>query len=113
MTRACWLLLAVAACRSGSDQNPFLAAAPRTDPPSPAVVEACQLARSRCSRCHSVDRILTHSAYTPIEWETLVHRMRMMTGSAIHQREEPALVRCFVFKTSGNAGLARMAQETP
>jgi hypothetical protein len=111
MTRAWLLLVALAACRT--DQNPFLAAAPRDDQPTRDVVEACHLARSRCSRCHSVDRILTHSAYTPIEWETLVQRMRVMTGSSIHENEESALVRCFVFKTSGNAGLARMAQESP
>lgn len=111
MTRACTLLLVLVACRV--DQNPFLAAAPRGDQPPPDVVEACHLARSRCSRCHSVDRILAHAAYTPIEWETTVQRMRVMTGSSIHETEESALVRCFVFKTSGNAGLARMAQESP
>lgn len=98
-------------CRS--EPNPFLAAAPRNEPVPAGIAAACDLARTRCSRCHSVDRILAASLREPAEWQRYVRRMRLMPGSAIKTVEEPTLVRCFVFQTTGNAGLRRLSEEFP
>lgn len=62
-----------------------------------SIVAACQLAQVRCSRCHTVDRIV-HAHVT--DWLPQVRRMRLMPGSAIPPREEPDIVRCLVFRNS-------------
>ena len=111
MSRVLVLALLVGAC--ASDGNSFVAEAPRGEPPPSAVVDACDLARTRCSRCHTPERIQHASNTQPADWQRTVHRMRLMPGSAIRTDEESALVRCFVFRMSGNAGLARLSQETP
>ncbi|MEO8551135.1 MAG: hypothetical protein ABI678_14215 [Kofleriaceae bacterium] len=77
------------------------------------IASACDLARTRCSRCHTLDRIVHRSIAGPRVWQDYVHRMRTMPGSAIRTDEEPVLVRCFVFRSFGSAGVAGLSPGVP
>lgn len=92
-----WLV--VAAC--AGDANPLLSETVHPEPVPVAIVDACDLARTRCSHCHTLDRIV-HARFTQrSEWQGYVHRMRLMPGSAIRPDEEGELVSCFVFRITG------------
>lgn len=103
MIRGLVLAIALVAC---GDANPLLES-PRGEPMPPEIASACDLARTRCSRCHTLDRIVHTSIHEPREWTYYVHRMRTMPGSAIRADEESTLASCFVFRTFGSAGLSR------
>ncbi len=90
------LLLALASC---ADPNPLLVTNRANTPPDD-IVAACDLARTRCSRCHPIERV-THARITaPDEWRAYVHKMRLMPGSAIPAAEEPVLASCFIYRTT-------------
>ncbi|MEJ7601384.1 MAG: hypothetical protein WKG01_26005 [Kofleriaceae bacterium] len=103
----------IGALSCAAEPNPFLVAGPRGEPVPAVVVASCNLAHVRCSRCHTLDRVLEARVTEPADWRRYVRRMRLMPDSAIKSAEEPALVRCLVFHTSGNAGLVRMSRESP
>jgi hypothetical protein len=90
-----------------TETNP-LAEAPRGEVIPNDIPAACELANHRCSRCHSVQRILRAHITEPHEWERYVHKMRLMPGSDIPPSEEHTLARCLVFRVEGNAGLATL-----
>lgn len=93
-----WLVIAlVGAC---ADPNP-LVATPHGAAMPPPIVAACDLARTRCSRCHTIDRVLNARITTAVEWRSYVHRMRLMPGSAILADEEPQIASCFIYRATG------------
>ncbi len=112
-THAVVIAVVVTLTGCASEVNPLLAELPQSEPVPQRIADACDLARTRCSRCHTTDRILSTRMSRPEDWRSAVHRMRLMPGSAIRTDEEARLVSCFVFRMSGNAGLARLSRETP
>jgi hypothetical protein len=96
-------LLLCSACRYHPTLSAQVSGAPRE------IVAACQLAESRCSRCHVIDRVTHAQIDSPQQWQYYVHRMRLQPGSAISDAEEPTLVRCLVYASFGDAGLQRLA----
>ncbi len=104
------VLVTCGAC-GGSEPNPLV---PHDDVLPQDIVASCELANRRCSRCHSVERILRAQITEPIEWTHYVHKMRLMPGSDIPPSEEPIIARCLVYRSSGAAGLAKLPpQEGP
>lgn len=89
-------LLFLVAC--ATEPNPLL---PRDRAVPPDIQSACELANRRCSRCHSIDRVLRAHISEPVEWANYVHKMRLMPGSDIPPDEEPTLTRCMSFRTGG------------
>jgi hypothetical protein len=95
-------VLALAACAGAGERIPV------DDSPaaiSPELRAACELASRRCSHCHSLDRVLAARFDRPGRWRGQVDRMRRMPQSRIPPRETPAIVRCLVFWSFGDAGL--------
>ncbi len=111
MTTRMIAVIALATACATTDGNPLMT--PQSEPPPAGIVDACELASHRCSRCHSLDRILRSRLVEPNDWRNYVHRMRLMPGSAIPPDEESTLVRCLVFRVGGRAGLEKLARETP
>ncbi len=100
-----WLVMAVVGCSPRGNRPVELAAGA----PMP-MRAACALAGQRCSRCHSIDRVEHARIDQPQQWKDYVHRMRLMPTSGIPPEDEPVIVRCLVFRTSGQAGLDDLAR---
>ncbi|MEO8706132.1 MAG: hypothetical protein ABI867_39245 [Kofleriaceae bacterium] len=71
----------------------------------------CSLARVRCSRCHSIERVERAHIAAPRQWRDYVRRMRLMPGSGVPPEEEWPITRCFVYLTSGQRGVDELALE--
>jgi hypothetical protein len=75
-------------------------------PDSPVEVRlGCALAETRCTRCHTVDRILSSSLSSVEHWRSYVHRMRLQPQSGILPDEELPILRCLAYRSFGRAGL--------
>ena len=86
----------------------------RLAPPPGASLEvrtSCALAESRCTRCHTIDRVLAARVESPAHWQAYVHRMRLQAQSGILPDEEAPITRCLVFRSFGAPGLAQMSGE--
>ena len=68
----------------------------------------CALAESRCTRCHTADRILNTHVDSPEHWSAYVHRMRLQPQSGILPDEETPILHCLVYRSFGSAGLAHL-----
>ena len=71
----------------------------------------CALAESRCTRCHPIDRVLNARVISPAHWEAYVHRMRLQPQSGIMPDEESPILRCLVYRSFGQEGLAALPAE--
>ena len=80
-------------------------------PESPVEVRlGCALAETRCTRCHTIDRILNARVNSPNHWRAYVHRMRLQPQSGILPDEEAPILRCLVYRSFGSNGLAELAK---
>jgi hypothetical protein len=70
-----------------------------------ALRPSCQLAELRCSRCHSLDRVLVARVETPQHWVSYVERMRRQPSSGISPKEARSIVRCLVARSFGEAAV--------
>jgi hypothetical protein len=105
-TSARWLLLVlIASCSFFDHESARLGAAP--DAPV-AVRLGCALAEQRCTRCHTIDRILAARVDSPVHWQAYVHRMRLQPQSGILPDEERPILDCLVFRSFGPDGLASL-----
>jgi hypothetical protein len=86
----------------------------RLDAPPGAPVDVrlgCALAENRCTRCHTVDRVLAARVSSPVHWQAYVHRMRLQPQSGILPDEERPILGCLVFRSFGAEGLASLGAE--
>jgi hypothetical protein len=73
-----------------------------------AVRSSCELAETRCSRCHTLDRVVLHEPASPRGWQDEVARMRRIAGSTISRTDGDSIVRCLVYRSFGPAGLSAL-----
>lgn len=71
---------------------PALLANPAAAPPDLRL--ACDLTERRCTRCHTLDRVVRWDAQTREQWAPLVSRMRRMSSSGISIADADQVVRC-------------------
>tara|TARA_R110002073_G_scaffold323204_2_gene500424 strand:- start:90519 stop:90875 length:357 start_codon:yes stop_codon:yes gene_type:complete len=79
--------------------------------PPDEVVEGCDMAQKKCTRCHTMDQLLTTKVGNPEAWRMYVHRMRLMPGAGIRAVEEPKIVKCLVYRSFGSEGLATLEEK--
>jgi hypothetical protein len=72
------------------------------------VQQGCALAEKRCTRCHTIDRVLGAHIDSPALWKEYVHRMRLQPQSGISSDEERGIARCLVYRSFGAPGLAEL-----
>jgi hypothetical protein len=72
------------------------------------VQQGCALAEKRCTRCHTIDRVLGARIDSPAHWQEYVHRMRLQPQSGISSDEESRIARCLVYRSFGPPGLAEL-----
>lgn len=85
------LILALAACGESIPRGSLV------DNPSTATPElqaACALTQHKCTRCHTIGRVLADEAVTRDEWEPIVHRMRQMASSGITRADAEVVLDC-------------------
>jgi hypothetical protein len=70
----------------------------------PEIRRACDMTARRCTRCHTVDRILVAHVSSPRQWEASVARMRHMPTSGIGDADGREIVRCLVYRSFGTTG---------
>ncbi len=101
-------LVMVLACASDERRasSSLLLADPAAAPPH--LVTDCRITERRCSRCHPLERITNTRVTSPAGWQSHVRRMRLTTGSGIPATDEPAIVRCLVFRSFGPTGLQQL-----
>ena len=62
---------------------------------APAEVrEACAFTEQKCTRCHTIGRVIAWNATTRADWEPLVTRMRQMASSGITKADAEIVLRC-------------------
>jgi hypothetical protein len=93
------LLLCVVSCLPGSSLGRLL---PDGDPAPAEIREACTVTAVKCTRCHSIDRVLVAQVSSPHQWEAYVARMRRMTASGITEEDMPRIVQCLVYRSGRN-----------
>ena len=98
------LALAAACCGAVGDAGPSPLTASVAS--APAEIRAdCELASRKCTRCHTLDRVLSAPASEPSYWRVYVRRMRLNPGSGIRADEEPAILRCLLYHSFGAAAV--------
>ena len=88
----------------------------RLEAPPEAPVEVrlgCALADARCTRCHTVDRIINAPLQTIPHWQAYVHRMRLQPQSGILPDEELPILRCLVYRSLGANAVATLQGSQP
>jgi len=93
------LLGSIGSCRLSHTTAPTLLA--DDTPAPPHIRQACAMAETKCTRCHSLDRVLVARMPTPRDWQLQVDRMRLMSASGISPTEGTTIVRCLVFRSFG------------
>ena len=58
------------------------------------VRQACALTEIKCTRCHTLGRILAADATTREQWEPIVLRMHRMASSGITSHDTDAILTC-------------------
>ncbi|MDB4961429.1 MAG: hypothetical protein JWP01_1428 [Myxococcales bacterium] len=64
------------------------------DHASAEVREACAVTELKCTRCHTVGRIISFEATSRAQWEPIVTRMRQMTSSGISKSDAEVVLQC-------------------
>ncbi len=98
------LLVVIAGCGT-STGNATLLTDGMNPPPSDEVREQCALTAVRCTRCHTIERLLNARVQSPEHWQKYVTRMRLMPGSRISIADENRIVNCLVYRSFGQSGL--------
>ena len=62
----------------------------------------------KCTRCHSLDRILVAQVTHPQQWSTTVDQMRRMPASGISGDDGRVIARCLVYRAFGRPGLVEL-----
>ena len=56
--------------------------------------DACSFTEQKCTRCHTIGRVIAWDAHTRAQWEPLVTRMRQMASSGITKADAEVVLNC-------------------
>jgi hypothetical protein len=84
------LLFALAACGESLPRQSLVT----NDEAVPELREACSFTEQKCTRCHTIGRVLSWDAHRREDWEPLVTRMRQMASSGITKADAEIVLRC-------------------
>ena len=94
------LVAAVASCGAGGRQQNALVALRAGYAAFPGTIDgACALAASRCTRCHTIDRVLLARVESRAHWHYYVERMRRQPQSGISLDEGETISRCLIYRS--------------
>jgi hypothetical protein len=96
-----FLLVILWSCWFPSTTPPLL---PDAASAPPEIRRACDMTARRCTRCHTIDRILVAQVTSARHWEAYVQHMRHMPTSGIGEADGAEIVRCLVYRSFGTSG---------
>jgi cytochrome c5 len=85
------LLVMLAAC---GESLPRHALVVNESSATPQLRESCAFTEQKCTRCHTIGRVLAWDAHTRADWEPLVTRMRQMASSGITKADAEVVLSC-------------------
>jgi hypothetical protein len=59
-----------------------------------ALRDACTFTEQKCTRCHTIGRVIAWDARTREQWEPIVTRMRQMVSSGITKEDAQVVLDC-------------------
>jgi hypothetical protein len=59
-----------------------------------ALRDACAFTEQKCTRCHTIGRVIAWDAQTRAQWEPIVTRMRQMVSSGITKADAEVVLDC-------------------
>jgi hypothetical protein len=90
--RCCFAItLALVACGDSLPRTSLIGGPPTV---SPELEAACRLTEHKCTRCHTIGRVLAYDAVTREQWTPIVHRMRQMASSGITRADADTVLDC-------------------
>lgn len=66
-------------------------------PPPPEIEQACQLATTKCARCHPIERVTVARGVGPARWSMYVDEMRLKPSSGISPSDAQIILSCLRF----------------
>ena len=84
-------VLALAACGDALPRQSLIA---NPNTASSDLREACAFTEQKCTRCHTIGRVLAWEARTRAQWEPIVTRMRQMASSGITKEDAEVVLHC-------------------
>jgi len=72
----------------------------------------CEIVVKRCSKCHTLDRVLVARVEGREHWNLYVKRMRRMPGSGISSGDADAAVNCLAYRSSLQSGDEQRNQDS-
>ena len=68
-----------------------------SSPPPPDIQQACDVATSKCARCHPIDRVVVSIGIGIGRWQMYVEQMRLKPSSSISPEDADVILRCLRF----------------
>jgi hypothetical protein len=99
------VVLAVAACGEALPRNSLIADSNGT---SSELRGACAFTEQKCTRCHTIGRVLAWDATTREQWEPVVTRMRQMASSGISKEDAEVVLDCLAQRNGSAPAALRM-----
>jgi hypothetical protein len=65
-----------------------------TPDPSAELRSACAFTEQKCTRCHTIGRVIAWEAQTREQWQPIVTRMRQMASSGITKADAEVVLDC-------------------
>jgi hypothetical protein len=84
-------VLMVVGCGESLPRNSLIVS---SGEPTPELRQACSFTEQKCTRCHTIGRVIAWDARTREQWEPLVTRMRQMVSSGITKEDAEVVLDC-------------------
>ncbi len=84
-------VLMLAACGESLPRQSLIV---NTTDATPTLREACAFTEQKCTRCHTIGRVIAWDAHTREQWEPTVTRMRQMVSSGITKEDASIVLDC-------------------
>ena len=93
-------VLALAGCGDALPRQSLLAS-PTTA--SSDLRSDCAFTEQKCTRCHTIGRVIAWEAHARAQWEPIVTRMRQMASSGITKTDAEIVLRCLTQREARQA----------
>lgn len=99
------VVFAVAACGEALPRSSLIA---DPDNASANLRSACAFTQQKCTRCHTIGRVIAWDAQTRAQWEPVVTRMRQMVSSGISKADAEIVLDCLEQRNGSAPAAYRM-----
>lgn len=106
-------LVAALAAACAFPPTPIELLLPEPELADPALRDACAVTATKCTTCHTLERVVVLRVASPRDWRPVVERMRLMRSSGISVADADVILHCLVVRSFGPHGLSELDPSTP